>query len=527
MDADRNVHEAMYVEGPTIRAVGSAEALRGLAEPDAQIIDLHGRTVLPGFIDSHTHIAGSSISLIRDIDFDRVRQERIQDVLDAVAERVAKAEPGEWICGIHLRMGDLAEKRFPLRSELDTVAPRNPVVLSDHGNHKLATNSPALELAGITRDTPDPDGGSIERDERGEPSGILNERGKLRLGKTHPEAVIPMPTPEEHQDAMLQIMRHFVSLGVTCVYDMVASPRELRDYQVLKQRGALPLRVRTNIRGIEAETKLSDLVGLGLRTGFGDEWLRLGAVKFSIDGSDSAHNAALYQSYPGDPDNRGLIRIEQEELDEAVRIADANGLQVAIHAIGQRAVDMALDAIERARKSNGHSGIPHRIEHAYQPAINNQLERMRELDVIWSTQIIFYYDEGEYMCEVFGPGAEEEFYPLRKGKELGLTIQLNSDFSCASPDPFLAVHTAVTRKTIRGVQLGSEQAISVDDAIAMMTTTGADSMSSTTKIGSLETGHLADFVVLDRDPYEVPHEELKEVGIVATAVGGDVVFGEI
>jgi len=517
---------AIAIVGDRIVAVGDDADMRALAGPRTELIDARQRVVLPGFIDSHTHLRRASLVIAYYLDFLASAPRTVGEVLDAVAERAAMTPPGEWIQGDNLSTPALAERRFPHRRELDAAAPVNPVVIRGVGRHALAANSRALALAGIDRHTVAPPGGRIEFDESGEPLGVLHERAKLRLDQTRADTVVPIPGEPERLAALAQAMRVLNANGISCIHEMARQPIDVSDYLQIRERGDLTTRVRLYLRGIESQTKLEYTLGLGLREGFGDEWIRLGGTKFSIDGSSHIHNAALYEEYPGEPGNRGLVRIEAGELEAAVLASHRAGLQVAIHAIGQRAADMALDAFEKAQASHRGPRLPHRIEHAFLPPRAGQLERMARLGLLWSAQPAMLADEGDEWLDIFGEDAHRSM-PLRTARELGVAIQLNSDYPCTPLSPFSSVHSAVTRRTREGEVLGLDEAISVDQALRYLTTAAGYSMTADGRQGRIAAGCLADVVVTDQDPYEIAPDDLLDVGIDLTLVGGRVVHRRI
>lgn len=520
LDAEKTVARAVAVSNGYVTALGDVEDVLGLAAPSTQIIDVEGRAVFPAFTDSHTHLHKASTALAHNLDFMVLAPKTVQDVLDAVAARSRTVQPGSWIEGDFLYIPAIRESRLPDRAELDAVAPNNPVVLRGIGNHVVAASSMALQAAGIDRDTADPDGGRVERDLAGDPTGILYERGKLKLDYARGDTVIPQPGSKERLDALKDGLAHLHRYGIACIHEMVKEPETINDYGRLRAAGDLTMRIRYYIRGIESRTKLEYVLGLGLHSEFGDEWLRLGGVKFSIDGFDMVHNSALYHEFPGEPGNTGVVRIELEELKAAVLAADRGGLQVAVHAIGQRAFDMALDAFEFVKMQSPDSSLQHRIEHAYQPPLPRQLERMVELGITWSTQPGFLYEGGEAMYEAFGEGAKDDILALRTGADLGVRIQLNSDFPCSSGNPFEGIYGAVVRATRGGTSLGTREALTVDEALRYMTNTSDYSTSVERRQGRIAPGTFADLIATEADPYEVPPEELRNIEVGLTMVGG-------
>jgi len=523
LDAQGTVASALAVSDGVIVAIGRDDEIIELAGNETERIDAGGRAVLPAFIDSHTHLRRASLVLSYYIDFLGTDPRRLQDVLEAVRLRAGQRPAGSWIQGDSLQPRRLDAGRYPTRWELDRAAPDHPVVIRGIGRHVAAANSLALKIAGIDRDTLDPPGGRLERGEDGEITGILHEHGKLRLDATRSDTVIPIPTEEDRVAALRDTMSLLHSYGIACVHEMAREPNDVGDYLRLREEDGLGVRVRLYIRGLKAQTRLEWVTGLGLRSEFGDDWVRLGGVKFSIDGAESAHNAALYEEYPGEPGNTGLLRIQPEELNEVVGAAHRSGLQVAVHSIGQRAVDIALDAFELAQRQYPGRRLRHRVEHAYTPLNPGQLERMAELGLLWSPQPAFLHASGEEWAEVFGEERGQRVLPVKTAAALGIPIQFNSDYPCSPMNPFIGLKTAVTRTTEQGNVFGADEAVSVDTALRYMT--AAASYSTTNgRQGFLVPGNVADVMILSRDPYEIPGDEITGIEVALTMVDGNPVY---
>lgn len=503
-----------------VLAVGDDEAIGDLVTGSTRVIDAEGRAVVPGITDSHTHFKRSSILTAYFIDFRQSKPATIDEVLAAVKHKASQLPQDAWVQGDGLSDLALAERRFPRRRELDAVAGGRPVVLRSIGRHVVAANSLALTLAGIDRHTVAPSGGRIEVDEAGEPTGVLHEQAKLRLDMTRADTVIPRFSPSERVAALRRGMRLLHQHGIVGIHEMAREPDEVGDYLRLREEGGLTTRITMYIRGVESSTRLEYMTGLGLRGGLGDDWFRLAGAKFSIDGSVLPRNAAVYDGYPGEPDNLGLLRIEQEELDWAVETAHAAGLQVAVHAIGQRAVDMALDAYERLDRPE-RERLRHRIEHGYLPERPGQLQRMRDLGIVWSTQPADMEELGDDWIGLFGEDALAGAVPLRTAIDLGLPVQINSDYPVTSLDPFVGIRSAVTRRTATGRTLDATQAVSVTDAFRMMTVAPAFTAHQEHRSGKLEPGMLADAVILAEDPFADP-EALDDLRVHTTIVGGKI-----
>ena len=518
--------EAVAIGDGVIRAVGTAADVAGLAGNGTTVVDAGGGTLLPAAIDSHTHLHRASLFRALFLDFDQLECTSIADVVAAVAARAGRTPPEAWIQGDNLRDHRLEERRWPVRQELDAVSPRNPVVIRSLGKHLVIANSRALQMAGIDRDTEDPPGGRIEHDADGEPTGVLHETGKLRLDAARADAVVPPIEERERLGALRDGIGLLQQSGISTIHEIVTRPDEIADYLRLREQGNLGVRVRYYIRAVEAQTNLAQMLGLGLRSGFGDDWVRIGGIKISVDGSCELRNAALFEPYPGQPENRGLIRVPQPELNDLFRNADRGGLQIAVHAIGPRAADMALTAYEHALGDRPGNLLRHRLEHMYVPGPQSHFERAHRLRLILSEQPALIHASGDAWREIFGESGLDRMMPLRLALDLGLTIQANSDFPSSPINPMLGIMAAVTRRTRSGAPVDPSQAISVGEAMAMMTTVPAATTFEEDVAGSIEVGKRADLRLLADDPYRVASDQLADIAVRLTVLDGRPVYSD-
>jgi predicted amidohydrolase YtcJ len=512
---------SLAIRGGRIAAFAPARDMAGVVGPDTIRFDVAGRQVAPAFVDSHTHFHRASIMEHLYLNFETLDPRSIADVLRLVQDRAATTRPGQWIQGDSLNASRLLEQRLPTRQELDAVAPGRCVVLRTIGRHALTASSAALAVAGIDASTVAPPGGRIERDHSGEPTGVLHEHGKLRLDQTRADTVVPKPGPADRLDALEAGMRRMASHGIATLHDMVREPTEIADYQDLDFSGRLLTRVRMCVRGRESQTPLEYLTGLGLRPGFGSERLRLLGVKMSIDGDLANRNAAVYGGYPGEPENVGLLRLTGPELTEAVTVLQQAKIPAAIHAIGPRAVDMALDAIAEARRLAPEIKLNHRIEHAFYLQRGRRLERFAELGVVWSTQASMLYSNGDSWLSTGGAEIVDGVLPLRTALAMGVAVQLNSDYPCSPLSPVVGLRAAVDRKTRDGLVLSPEEAITPAEAMALMTTAPAAAAGEADHVGRVEVGQWADLIVLGA---QSPVNDLAALQVDATIVGGDLVY---
>jgi len=505
--------DALAIAGDTVLGGGTRPQVARLAGPDARIVDLRGRTVMPAFIESHTHFHRAAVLARCFLDFEALRPATLGEVLDAVAVRASTIEADAWIQGDTLSAPRLAEGRFPDRHELDRAGGGRPVVLRGIGKHVVCASSAALAAAGIDTATPDPAGGRIEREPDGTPSGILHEQAKLRLDQSHPATVVPAPGPDERRAALRSAVRDLHRLGIGTLHEMIRLPDEAADWTALDADGTLGVRIRLFYRVHESSLDLGWLESLGVRRGLGDDWLKVLGVKISVDGFDIVRNAAVYEPYAGGSGGTGLMRIDVPRLRELVARANRQGLQVAVHAVGARAVDTALDALEAAGPA---VAGPHRVEHAYVDIGERQLARMRALGLAWSTQPAFRSAYVREWADVYEPERRARLMPLAAGLALGIPLLLNSDNPCAPIDPLEAIRGAVEPAGT----WGGDARISRVEAWRACTATPAD-VSGEPRLGRLTAGALADLVVFDDDPLET-RTDLAGVVVRATMIAGRV-----
>jgi predicted amidohydrolase YtcJ len=515
------VAEIVAIENGRIAAVGSRDETRRW--PKAEALDARGATVLPSIIDSHTHFHRAAVLRAQFIDLDQESFDSIPAVLDAVRERAAQTPKDRWIQGDSLREHRLKERRWPVRRELDSAAPDHPVILRSLGKHLTMANTVALRLAGIDRNTPDPKGGRIEHDADGEPTGVLHETAKLRLDPARTDTVVPPVSEDDRLRALKDGIRMLQQNGVTALHEIVAEPDHISDYLALRERGELGVRVRYYVRAVEARTRMEYVTGLGLRGGLGDAWLRLDGIKVSVDGSMESRNAALYDPYPGQPDNRGIVRVTQDELNEVFAQANRSHLQIAVHAIGPRAVDIALTAFEYARADLPRKDHRHRMEHAYVPAAPKQFERIKALDLLLSDQPALLYSSGDAYHEIFGADGVKNWMPLRKVLDMGIRVHANSDFPSTPMNPFIGLQAAVTRCSKGGREVDRSQAVTIKESVHMFTTANAYASFEERDAGTIAVGKRADLMLIDRDPFETPADQIMGTKVLATILDGDVV----
>lgn len=509
------------------RIIGMAPAggLEHLAGPRTTRVDLGARVAYPGFVDSHTHLKRASLigSVFLDCGAPDVRS--IGDVLGAVSERSAALGLEEWIEGDNLNPFTLVEQRFPTRYELDEASGGRPVILRGVGRHVVVANSAALAAASIDATTQDVPGGHIERDADNEPNGVLHERAKFGLDTTQADTVVPPPSEKVRLDGLREALQALHRRGVTTLHEIPRARDEIGDYLALRERRDLTMRIAFYIRGWESSTKLEHMVSLGLRSGFGDDWLMIAGVKFSVDGSAMYRNAAVHTPYPDTDGSRGLVRMDADQLAGYIGACREAGLRVAVHAIGDRALDIALDAYDQAPpRTAGDSSGDDRIEHASVAPGPERLARMARLGLTLSQQPAFIESSGSSLASVFQDDRLDGFFPVAGARDLGVPVILNSDYPNAPADPFMTLRCAVTRRSSEGQMVGETEAVDVQTAFAMMTEAPARAIGRQDRSGRLAEGMLADFFVTDEDFMSGPADEFNQVTVRTTVVGGSPVY---
>jgi predicted amidohydrolase YtcJ len=512
LDDSHPIAYAIAIDHERIVALSETDHL--LSEFDsAEKLDLGGKIILPGLTDAHLHLQHYALSLQK-IDCET---DTLEECLRRVEERVRAAQPGEWILGHGWNQNTWGE--WPSYTDLDNIAPDNPVYLTAKSLHAAWVNSAVLKLAGITSTSPDPSNGQLQRDESGGLTGILLEAAMELV-----EGVIPEPSVESIAEAIEDAQSGLWRMGLTGLHDFDRRACFMA-LQQLHARGALKLRVTKSIPLEE----LDHANRLGLRTGFGDDWLRIGSVKAFMDGALGPRTAAMFQPYLDEPENRGILNMDGEELFEAGRQAVEVGLSLAVHAIGDRANHEVLDAFEQLRRFERDRNLPplrHRIEHV-QVIHPDDAIRLADLGIIASMQPIHAISDMQMADQYWGERAALS-YAWNTQLQHGAQLAFGSDAPVESPNPFLGIHAAMTRQRADGSP-GSEgwypeQRLSVQQAIEGFTLGPAYAGGMETHLGKLAPGYLADLIVLEQDLFVTPPSDLLEMESLGTMVGGEWVW---
>ncbi len=510
--------EAFAVRSGRFLAVGADDAIENLRGPGTEVIDARGLTVVPGFIDAHNHPSYAGIRHLTRVD---ASARSIEGIRSALRERAARTPPGEWVLGFLYDDTKLEDGRPLLRTDLDEAVPDHPVSVVHRGGHTAVYNSKAFELAGVTADTPDPPGGRFYR-EGGRLTGKVAERARAVLDRLIPTG----STREQRAEAIALIGRMFAEAGLTSVHETGGDTDGLVAYQDARAAGELRFRMYYFPSGGEFGLGGNSLFGAlktaGIRTGFGDEWLRVGAVKYGADGSASERTMAMSTPYVGRPDDYGILTMTQEAIYEAVEDAVTHGFQIGIHANGDRAIEMCLNAYERALERHAPEDPRFRIEHC--SLVNDDLlRRIKAAGAIPTPFYTYVYFHGNKWGE-YGAEKMEWMFAHRRFLDHGIPVAGASDYPPGPFEPLMAIQSMVTRTDMQGREWGPSQKVSVDEAIRICTLNGAYASFEEDLKGSITPGKLADFVILGADPYEVDPFAIIDIPVARTVVGGRTTF---
>ncbi len=515
MDEGETTAEAVAVKYGRIVAVGKDADVKPLVGKETRVIELKGRMVIPGLMDSHSHMADEGTGRIRFVDLSQeAGVKSVKDIQERLAARAEKTPKGQWIFGYQEDDSKLAEKRHPTRWELDVASKDRPISVSTVGGHFSILNSKAYELAGVTKATPDPVGGKYDRDAKGEITGGAHEKAL--------DVLIPReaqePTPEQSMEGAKSILRDCASVGITCVYDLVDRP-QIRALIDLNTRGELPIRMR-----MDAILDLfPQLNATGVHQMFGDDMLRLCGLKFFFDGAISARTAAVTEEYCDKPGFYGVMSTTPEIAEDLLGKAYAAGYRLSCHANGDRAIALYLDIMERLQKKYPREDARNRDIHCtvITPALVAKIKRLKILPTIFGP---YPYYHGDKLLVPFGAERLERMFAARTFLDAGIKVAAHSDHPCAPYPPMMAIHAMVNRTTKAGKPIGQSQRITVMEAIRLYTINSAYQSFDEDILGSIEEGKLADFVILGRDILTVPTQEIKDTPIDATIVGGKIVY---
>lgn len=511
---------------PLVEAVGivngKISAAGAVADVKAQIgthysdLDLQGRMATPGLYDAHAHIIGTGVAAA-EIEINADRVSTIAEIMALVKARTEESREGDWVIGQGYDQELLTDRRHPSRIDLDAIAPHHPVILKRSCHHIMAVNSKALELAGITANTPDPDGGTIDRDEHGEPTGVLRETAMDAI-----YAIVPELTDDDVYDRLLTGANEFRSFGVTSVGDagFADNRAAMKAFQRAHDAGELP--VRTNMMMLIDDT-LDELIELGVSTGFGDAWLRMGNAKLYTDGSIGGRTARMLNHYNDQPENVGLWMEDPDVMTAKIIRAHKAGFQQGHHAIGDAAITLLLDAYERAQREHPVANFRPRIEHC-SILSDEMVSRIAAIGAVPIPGTTFMYDMRPVYLANLGEERVRYAYAMKTFRDRGIVAAASTDAPVSLVNPMIGIQMMMTRHDRNGDPIYTEESLPLEDAIRAYTWNGAYASHTEHEKGSLEVGKLGDVTVFETDLRSVDAMSMRDVRCDYTIADGAVVY---
>jgi len=503
--------QALTIADGRLVAVGSNSDILKMATARTKKIDLGYKTVLPGFIDAHTHPAYSGIKHLKMVDCDL---RSIKDIKEAIRQRAAITPKGEWVLGFKYDDTKTNEGRKINMADLDDAAPEHPVGITHRGGHTNYCNSLAFKMANIDQSTPNPQGGEFEKTSDGKLTGCVKESAIEVFDKLIPN----MATRSERQEGVKLISKMMAKTGITSATDALGSPEDLQAYEDAYEAGELDVRIYCMIR----YTHIDKMIAAGVRTGMGNDWVKIGGMKMTCDGSISERTARLSEPYIGRPNDFGILVMDEEQLYAYAKKAYDVGWQIGIHANGDVGIDTTLKVYERLYKEQPKKDPRFRIEHC--TMINDNLvQRMKTLGVIPTPFSTYVYYHGEKM-KAYGEERLKNMFALRSFLNAGIRPTQASDYPPGPFEPMMALQSSVTRTDMKGNVWGANQRVTVEEAIKIGTINGAYASFEEKMKGSLEAGKFADLVVLGRNPFTEAPSTLITIPIERTMAGGKWVY---
>ncbi|MGN0934344.1 amidohydrolase [Falsigemmobacter intermedius] len=513
--------EALAVWQGRVLATGSPDEIMALKGAATEVIDLEGRFASPGLIDNHLHLLGTGF-VMGMVNATPAFAPTVEDLIKAIAERAKTTPKGQWIRARGYDQTKYPTGAHPTRDDLDLAAPDHPVLVTRACGHITIANSKALELGGITDETPDPDGGVIGRS-NGRLNGLLAENAMDLV-----YSVVPTPTTEQLIDAIEAGGNYLLSLGITSCMDaavgQIAGLEEMRAYEFAKLAGRLPVRVWLTLLGDPSKSIVEDCYRMGLVSGAGDDLLRVGAVKLFLDGSAGGRTAWMSEAYQGQPDNFGVQMLPDDYVYERVQDLHDKGYALACHAIGDKAIEQLITAYEKALEKTPDVDRRHRIEHCGFPK-GDQNDRMKAAGILPAPQQAFIYDFGDAYVSVLGEERGLKAFPIGTWERMGMKPSTGSDSPVCLPNPFPNLYALITRKTWKGTVMDETEVLARDTALQVLTEYGAYSQKAEGVKGRLVPGQLADIAVFSGNLLEdTPEVILNDTKCVLTLLEGRVVY---
>jgi predicted amidohydrolase YtcJ len=515
MIQSNKIINSVAVKNGIIIATGSKLEIEKFIGPKTELVDLEENTLTPGLINTHDHFIqhGIASKFILDIRYPKTKS--IKEIVDVIEKRISEVKPGRWIFANVWDEALLEEHRYPTKYDIDPVSYENPVWLKRVFQAGVA-NSAALEKANITKDTPDPPFGWINRDEGGEPDGIIKGRASKLITD-----VIPAWTQEEKLKAIIQACNDYHGQGFTTLIEPGIMSDDINSLKESYKKKDLTMRILIQVGFLLNKEDVQ--WAIDTYTVGGDDNLRIIGLKYAVDGGIGPRTALVYEPYKDRPDHHGTQLIPDEELNEMVLMGHNAGFQVAIHAIGDKAIDLTMDAYTYAQKKSPRLDPRHQIVHCYFPT-NKALKKIIELGVMVNTQTPFIWFLGDSFIEALGLERCNKCMPLKTFTKNGIHVGISHDATVTPPLSSIGLYSSVIRKTIKGKQFGIEESFRPFEAFGFYTTHAAMHCFMEDKIGTIEKGKYADLAIWDRNPLNGNEERLKELTCLKTYVNGKVVF---
>lgn len=511
--------EAVGIVGDKIAAVGTNSTIQSRAGKKTKIIDAKGKTVLPGMQDSHMHplLVGH---FANGIVLNEVKN--IPEFLEKVKEKAKKLPKGQMILGSGWNQERMEERRYPTRWEVDSVAPDNPVFLIHWNAHICLINTMLMKQKGISKDTPDPPGGKVEKNEKGEPTGILLENGIDLVAPGFLETGAGLFSYEETKAALKYCADRAVEFGLTSMIDILAGDAQVKAYQELEAEGKLPIRVNFYL----GYQYLDSAVSIGLESGFGNHKVRFAGSKMIVDGSLSSHTAALRAPYVDMPSTSGVMRIPRDQIKAFALKATKSRIRIDIHALGDGAIETVVQIFKEVLKECPTKDPRFKISHCIILG-QDLIEDFKKLNIVANVQPVFLMKGQNWIPKFVSPEREKYAHAYKSLMDAGVHMCSGTDAPIETPNPFMNVYASTVRKDPNGVPDGGwhpEQKIPIEEAIRMVTIEGAYSTGEEDVKGSIEVGKYADIVVVSDDPFKIAPEGIKNIKVLMTMVGGKEVY---
>ncbi|WP_062234535.1 amidohydrolase [Fictibacillus sp. FJAT-27399] len=519
VDEKNSIVEAIAVKDNRIVAVGSNQEVTEFIGEATEVIDLQGKTLLPGFIDSHLHLTIYGTNLLG-VSCINPHITSLRDIFADLRKKAEETPKGNWVRASGFDEKEIDESRFPTREELDEISTDHPIVIIRTCNHTCIANSKALELANMNETTPDPGGGIIERDDNGKLTGKLIENAHMQMFQ------VAKYSEEELKKSMKLASDEFIRAGITSIHDAGGygeGSQNIRIMQQAVQSKDIRVRVYALIGSLtNSHDFVNQMVEAGPITGLGDDHFKIGPAKLFTDGSSTGPTIATREPYTSNPNDHGIIYYSQEELNRILGNAHKKGFQITAHAQGDRAIEMFLNCIETALQEHPRDDHRHRIEHAGIASPDLQ-QRMKDLGVVIIPNPVFMYVNGDVYRQYYGERVNV-MYPARDYIDKGIIAAFGSDTPVTYSDPLLGIHAAVNRRSKSGKMVGENQCVDVVEAIRAYTWNGAYASFDEKVKGSLEVGKLADIVVLNESILKVDQTKIKDLHVEITMIDGEILY---